>query len=175
MAKMEVDSSSDESSDDSDDSSEEAKLAAKPAAEVGSKRKAAVSSDSSDDDSSDSSDPEEKPPPAKKQAVAVADKPAAAEPLRKQGNTPFKRVDETEAEFYNFDARLKDNSFDAMRNSTDVGKNYLWGAKASEDLLKVKGKDFRKAKDKKKKGTYTGGEIDCTVNSVKFPDSDDEK
>lgn len=49
-----------------------------------------------------------------------------------------------------------------------------YGLKAQEDLGVVKGKDFKHAKTKKKRGTYKGGEIDLGVNSVKFSYSDDE-
>ena len=112
--------------------------------------------------------------------MCIRDRPAtaggagASATKRAQGNTPFRRVDDSEVAFYDFDARLKDNSFNAMLETGKVGLNYQWGAKANEVLSKVKGTQFRKEKDKRKKGTYTGGQIDCAVNSVKFRDSDDE-
>jgi hypothetical protein len=102
--------------------------------------------------------------------------PSPAPPAEKRkpaGNTPFKRVDDSEIAFYDFDERLKNNSFNAMMNQAggeQVGLNYQWGAKANEILSKVKGTSFRKEKDKKKKGTYMGGKIDCAVNSIKFQD-----
>ena len=34
-------------------------------------------------------------------------------------------------------------------------------------MSRVRGKDFRAAKNKKKKGTYKGGPIDVRVNSIK--------
>ena len=43
-----------------------------------------------------------------------------------------------------------------------------WGARASEVLLQVRGKDFRHEKTKKKRGSYRGGIISMAVNSVKF-------
>jgi hypothetical protein len=46
--------------------------------------------------------------------------------------------------------------------------------KANEDLEKVHGKDFRKEKNKKKKGSYKGGPIERGVKSIKFEYSDDE-
>ncbi|CAM9187345.1 unnamed protein product, partial [Choristocarpus tenellus] len=49
-----------------------------------------------------------------------------------------------------------------------------YGAKASEKLLKVRGKDFRHEKTKKKRGNYRGGLISTVTHSVKFADSDDE-
>jgi hypothetical protein len=49
-----------------------------------------------------------------------------------------------------------------------------WGDKAAEDLLKVKGKDFRKEMAKKKRASWRGGgAIDMSVNSIKF-DSDSD-
>ncbi|CAK9084254.1 Uroporphyrinogen decarboxylase (UPD) (URO-D) [Durusdinium trenchii] len=54
-------------------------------------------------------------------------------------------------------------------------KGDSWADKASEDLLKTKGKGFRKEMAKKKRSSWRGGgEIDQGVNSIKFDDSDDE-
>lgn len=50
-----------------------------------------------------------------------------------------------------------------------------YGAKASEILVQVRGKDFRHEKTKKKRGTYKGGEITMGVHSIKFNLSDDEE
>jgi hypothetical protein len=48
-----------------------------------------------------------------------------------------------------------------------------YGMKAHVDLIKTRGKDFTKEKNKKKKGTYRGGVIDMHGSySVKFCDSD---
>mmetsp|Transcript_15883 Transcript_15883/g.24817 ORF Transcript_15883/g.24817 Transcript_15883/m.24817 type:complete len:185 (+) Transcript_15883:835-1389(+) len=67
------------------------------------------------------------------------------------------------------DPRLLDNTYEAAFG------NDGWGAKASEILLKVRGKDFRHEKTKKKRGGYRGGLIDPgAVRSIQFPDSDDE-
>ena len=45
--------------------------------------------------------------------------------------------------------------------------------KAHQDLIKTRGKDFTKEKNKKKKGSYKGGAIDMHGSySVKFADSD---
>ena len=49
-----------------------------------------------------------------------------------------------------------------------------WGAKASEVLLRVRGKDFRHEKTKNKRGTYKGGSVTLASNSIKFDNSDDE-
>jgi len=66
------------------------------------------------------------------------------------------------------DPRLTNNTFESKKGDD-------WGRKANEDLKIVRGKDFRHAKTKKKKGTYKGGFIGINeVNSVKFQYSDDE-
>eukprot|EP00511_Aplanochytrium_stocchinoi_P007554 CAMPEP_0204845952 /NCGR_PEP_ID=MMETSP1347-20130617/1609_1 /ASSEMBLY_ACC=CAM_ASM_000690 /TAXON_ID=215587 /ORGANISM="Aplanochytrium stocchinoi, Strain GSBS06" /LENGTH=270 /DNA_ID=CAMNT_0051986293 /DNA_START=115 /DNA_END=927 /DNA_ORIENTATION=- len=75
----------------------------------------------------------------------------------------FQRVD-IEKELAEIkDERLKDNTYDAA-----FGKDG-WGAKASEILLKVRGRGFRHEKTKKKRGGYRGGLIDDNaVRSIKF-------
>ena len=45
-----------------------------------------------------------------------------------------------------------------------------YGAKASEKLMTVRGKDFRHEKTKKKRGSYRGGEITLASNSFKYDD-----
>jgi len=40
------------------------------------------------------------------------------------------------------------------------GASSGWGAKASQDLIVTRGKGFTKEKNKKKRGSYRGGEID---------------
>jgi hypothetical protein len=45
-----------------------------------------------------------------------------------------------------------------------------YGARASRDLIITRGAGFRKAKDKKKKGSYAGGEITMETHSIKFDD-----
>jgi len=77
-------------------------------------------------------------------------------------NAPFQRVREDDV---TLNPKLVDNSFWSKKGDD-------WGRKANEDLVAVRGKDFRHAKTKKKKGTYRGGSIDIGVNSVKFPDDD---
>lgn len=81
-----------------------------------------------------------------------------------RGNTPFRRVIAEEIEV---DPRLLDNSFWSKKGDE-------WGAKANEDLIITRGKGFRHAKTKKKRGSYKGGAVDMGVNSVKFNYSDDE-
>jgi hypothetical protein len=45
-----------------------------------------------------------------------------------------------------------------------------YGGKASRDLIVVRGKDFTREKNKKKRAVYKGGDIDLGVNSIKFDD-----
>jgi len=75
-------------------------------------------------------------------------------------NSPFQRVKEDDVTISN--PRLADNSFWAKKGDS-------WGEKANQDLIVTRGKDFRHAKTKKKKGTYRGsGSLDMGVNSIKF-------
>jgi len=55
-----------------------------------------------------------------------------------------------------------DNSFESK------GGYDQWGKKAAASLGAVKGKDFRREKTKKKRGSYGGGVINTGVNSFKF-------
>lgn len=57
-----------------------------------------------------------------------------------------------------------DMSYDGKPGAGD------WGAKASADLIVTKGKGFTKEKNKKKKGSYSGGMIDQGSHSYKFPE-----
>lgn len=57
---------------------------------------------------------------------------------------------------------LADNSYEANNLR---GDKFAW--KAHNDLIKVKGKAFRHAKTKKKRGNYRGA-IDMNVRSIKF-------
>ena len=43
-----------------------------------------------------------------------------------------------------------------------------YGAKASEKLVQVRGKDFRHEKTKKKRGSYRGGSITLQSHSFKY-------
>lgn len=80
---------------------------------------------------------------------------------RTQG-TPFQRVKPEEVEF--LDERLKDNTYDGKGGS---GVN-SYGWKASQDLIKVRGDKFRAEKNKKKRGSYRGGQITFESHSIKF-------
>ena len=64
---------------------------------------------------------------------------------------------------------LADNSFEGK-----AGSRGDWGEKANLDLKFTKGKSFRHEKTKKKRGSYRGGNINTTVNSIKFGNSDSE-
>ncbi|XP_052007111.1 nucleolar and coiled-body phosphoprotein 1-like [Xyrauchen texanus] len=61
------------------------------------------------------------------------------------------------------DPRLADNSFDAK-----LGASGDWGQKANNVLRFTKGKSFRHEKTKKKRGSYRGGAISTSVNSIRF-------
>jgi len=79
-------------------------------------------------------------------------------------NAPFRRVISEDVYVPN---SLKDNSFEAK-----IGSRGDWGEKANLDLKHTKGKSFRHEKTKKKRGGYKGGNINTSVNSIKFDDSD---
>lgn len=102
------------------------------------------------------------------------DKKDEKEAKEKKAGVPFKRIDEEKWTKAIKDDRLKDNTHTA-KQKFGGGTGDSWGDKASEDLLKVKGKGFRKEMAKKKRASWRGGgEIDQGVNSVKFEDTDDE-
>merc|ERR1712072_87104 len=80
---------------------------------------------------------------------------------------PFQRVDSAKWMKTIKDERLK------ITAHVDKGGDD-WGNQAAADLLKVKGKDFRKEMAKKKRASWRGGgAIDQAVNSIKF-DSDSD-
>lgn len=67
-------------------------------------------------------------------------------------STPFSRIKVDEVQFA--DERLKDNTFGSRKAAAND-----YGAKANSDLIVTKGASFRKEKNKKKRGSYRGGEI----------------
>ena len=67
-------------------------------------------------------------------------------------NTPFSRIKVDEIKFV--DERLKDNTFESRKGASND-----YGARASADLVVTRGAGFRKEKNKKKRGSYRGGEI----------------
>lgn len=111
-----------------------------------------------------------------------------AQKRERQPGTPFKRIDPEEALATVTDARLLDNTCmlplpprlpppshpcPPLAADTAAFGGAGWGAKASNTLLQVRGKDFRHEKTKKKRGTYRGGAIDGGVNSIKLGGDDD--
>lgn len=81
----------------------------------------------------------------------------------KTPNTPFRRIKDDEI---NVNDKLADNSFSAKRGSFGS-----WGERASRDLIVTQGKSFKHEKTKKKRGSYRGGAIDTSVNSIQFSDN----
>jgi len=67
-------------------------------------------------------------------------------------STPFSRIKTDEVKFT--DERLKDNTFGSRKAAAND-----YGAKASADLIVTRGAGFRKEKNKKKRGSYRGGDI----------------
>ncbi|KDQ33016.1 hypothetical protein PLEOSDRAFT_7263, partial [Pleurotus ostreatus PC15] len=49
-----------------------------------------------------------------------------------------------------------------------AGPSNDYGAKAHADLIVTRGSSFRKEKNKKKRGSYRGGEITMESHSIKF-------
>ncbi|KAF8584087.1 hypothetical protein K439DRAFT_1346981 [Ramaria rubella] len=74
----------------------------------------------------------------------------------RKSNTPFRRIKAETVEFY--DERLKDNAFVSKGGSTND-----YGARANQDLIVTRGDGFRKEKNKKKRGSYRGGEITVRI------------
>jgi len=86
----------------------------------------------------------------------------------KPKGVPFQREDWDKWTANIKDDRLKDNSHLAKKGDS-------WADKASEDLLKVRGKGFRKEMAKKKKASWRGGGmLDMGVNSIRLDDSDSD-
>ncbi|GAA97712.1 uncharacterized protein L969DRAFT_106104 [Mixia osmundae IAM 14324] len=79
----------------------------------------------------------------------------------KKVNTPFRRI---RAEEITVDPRLADNSFAAKGGAANTD----YGHKAAQDLIVTRGAGFRKEKNKKKRGSYRGGEITMESHSIKF-------
>jgi len=112
-------------------------------------------SDSSDDDSSDSSENQETP--VKKAPKLEEEEEEKAAPVskkkQKKPNQPFRRVKSTGKSF-------SSNQWDASQYGDH-------GREASEKLGKVQGKDFTKAKNKRKRSNRSGfGSISMSVNSI---------
>jgi hypothetical protein len=137
---------------------------------------------------------EEAEPPKKKkrklsaveaESAPVQPEPAAEAPMSKKqkkqqqkeektSGIPFSRVDHSKWVATIKDSRLVDNTHEAkVKFGGSMGDS--WGDAAAADMIKVKGKGFRKEMQKKKRASWRGGgELDQGVNSIPFPDSDDE-
>ncbi|CAE6447922.1 unnamed protein product [Rhizoctonia solani] len=74
---------------------------------------------------------------------------------------PFSRIKADEVVYA--DPRLMNNSFDSKGGTIND-----YGERASRDLIVTRGAGFRKEKNKKKKGSYRGGEITMQSHSIKF-------
>lgn len=108
---------------------------------------------------------EEEPPAKRKKATKE-------ERANKPAGQAFKRVDDDAWRAKIKDSRLLDNThLGKAKFGGSAGDS--WADKASEDMLKVKGKGFRKEMAKKKRASWTGGgSLDQGVNSIAFSDSD---
>lgn len=80
---------------------------------------------------------------------------------KKSPKASFSRIEKESVKFEK--PELKSNHFLDKKGSTGS-----YGEKAFNDLAPTKGKGFRQAKNKKKRGAYKGGAIDTGVHSIKF-------
>ncbi|KZT69762.1 hypothetical protein DAEQUDRAFT_709480 [Daedalea quercina L-15889] len=81
----------------------------------------------------------------------------------RKSNTPFQRIKADDIKFV--DERLKDNTFESR--GAGAGD---YGERAARDLIVTRGAGFRKEKNKKKRGSYRGGDITMQSFSIKFTD-----
>ncbi|MEQ2177707.1 hypothetical protein GOODEAATRI_006411 [Goodea atripinnis] len=184
--------------DQNEEKDEAAKPATKkpgPAAASATKAATGKKAEESSSDSSDSSDSEEEAPPAK---PAVTNGKAATpkmptthglcsqslrrtlKPLTPADTNGKRKRDEESSESEEeeeIDVKTPKNKKVTTTPQTfpkankKHGANGDWGQKANQVLKFTKGKSFRHEKTKKKRGSYRGGAISTTINSVKF-DSD---
>lgn len=105
----------------------------------------------------------------------------AEEPKKKKNKqekgksgVPFSRVDDAKWRATLTDEKFIDNSHLAKQKfGGSAGDS--WADSAAVDMLKVKGKGFRKEMQKKKRASWKGsGELDQGVNSVRFADASSE-
>ncbi|KAJ2799665.1 jun-like transcription factor [Coemansia helicoidea] len=97
----------------------------------------------------------------KRADAAQTSRPARRGEAANAPNTPFCRVRPEEVVYA--DERLKDNRY---LSKGDVDNDF--GYKAHKDLIVTRGKAFTKEKNKKKRGSYSGGRITMTSSSIKF-------
>ncbi|KAJ2854940.1 jun-like transcription factor [Coemansia erecta] len=76
-------------------------------------------------------------------------------------SVPFCRVRPEDVVYA--DERLKDNRYESKG-----GVENDFGYKAHKDLIVTRGKGFTKEKNKKKRGSYSGGRITMQSHSIKF-------
>ena len=117
----------------------------------------------------DSQTEEESPNNLTVEDIVVEEVSAPTPPVAKKGlkkNESFRRVISEDVDVR---GDLVDNTFEGKRGS--IGD---WGEKANYDLKHTKGKSFRHEKTKKKRGSYRGGAINTSVNSIKFDGSDSD-
>ncbi|KAJ2849037.1 jun-like transcription factor [Coemansia brasiliensis] len=130
-----------------------------------------LSRSSSEDSASFKSANEEQPAissPQPKKRKAVPTKPRTGSTRNfKRGDvanapkTPFCRIKPEDVQYA--DERLKDN-----RYTSKGGIEGDFGLKAHKDLIVTRGKSFTKEKNKKKRGSYSGGKITMVSHSIKF-------
>lgn len=107
--------------------------------------------------------------PTEQKAVEIKHDPLESGTSEVKGQA-FQRVKDVWHDKIIGDHRLSDNSY-----ASAFGEDG-WGAKASEKVLKTRGKDFRHEKTKLKRSynSKAGGAITMASNSYKYPSSDDE-
>ncbi|KAF8310572.1 hypothetical protein DL93DRAFT_2061983 [Clavulina sp. PMI_390] len=93
--------------------------------------------------------------------TATVTKPTGKIERKNQQQTRFQRIKADDVNYA--DERLANNSF-----ATKGGTTGDYGEKASADLIVTRGAGFRKEKNKKKRGSYRGGEITMQSHSIKF-------
>ncbi|KAJ2244603.1 jun-like transcription factor [Coemansia sp. RSA 455] len=180
------DSSSSSESDSSSSSDSDSSSSASSSSDSDSDSSSSSSSDSDSDSDSDTKGETASKTPAKKrrlsletpvkpktQTTAPVPQTAPAKAASKDGrfakrgeagnapNTPFCRIRPEDVVYA--DERLKDNTY-----ISKGGFENDFGYKAHMDLIVTRGKGFTKEKNKKKRGSYSGGKITMQSHSIKF-------
>lgn len=107
--------------------------------------------------------------------IAAKKKKHKEDKAQKLSGVPFTRVDASKWIDSVKDSRMLDNTHKA-KSKFGGSTGDSWADAASEDMLKVKGKGFRKEMQKKKRASWKGcGELDQGVNSIKFANSSDDE
>ncbi|KAJ1476033.1 SRP40, C-terminal domain-containing protein [Baffinella frigidus] len=155
---------------DSDSDSEEEEAPKKKKKDKKSKKQEAKAEEA--DSEEEAATKSETPAKAEEEEAEVAEGTPGSKKGGSKTNTPFQRItnDQVYAKVKGGQAekdRLLDNTFESKS-----GDGY--GSVASDILIQVRGKDFRHEKTKKKRGTYKGGPIDMSSNSIKFCNSDSD-